>query len=791
MAMKQTISNEKRSCRGEVPGPRGIMFLLGSLVLLAAGLRLYELGRNPLWYDEAMYTEVCKTFHAGVATSQLIRMEPAFYFLLWAWERFGHGDAWLRMHAVLAGVAAVAVASAVGRRMAGWRGAAIAGAITAAAPILVFYSRDAKMYSWVILLSVATAYCAVRYADSDGARRHLAGYAIAALLLFHMHELSALFLAFLNLLYAVCFFRQWRKIFIWCAVQAAVAAACLPYLYVMHQQARTMSTFFFWAPPPRPISLWYTVCNMTAGYAVNEGVRIATVALLLLFVVLGLFIRHPRRKWVLFFLLLGAANILGVYILSLWAPWSLYVDRYLVGSAPLFLLAAVPGIAAIRWRTVMWPCVAAILCLDVFGLRDLYAYRFSPDIPKHLGVYRTSDSAQAGAIIRQQSQPGDAVWHVSWEAAVPVRWYAPELPHRAVEFNGEQSASLKRLAPPEVIKLYDFRTAAIETAQAQAGRVWLFLPESVTQVYAQYYGVKAWLDARARHLYGRKLGGRFADASLDLYAFDGSPTRPAPPRTASIQLLGDQPDGGQGRIGTIEAELRDGLELAIQNQSETIQRIYWQAVRADLVCDAAGFDRPANGTSRWGLQLFRDRTSTRMAWYGRFSTSGEIDDPLEYPLTIPPGTYDLFVERYVSKRPGGPASAFRLHAGNAICVVSGAGDGPDHWEWVNVGTIQTGDEVKTVRVEPFRNAPKIEISPVFSRIVFLKHQEAGTAAPVPAPAPAPVPGPIAPVFAKDAVIVPSHAEKRIPITPPPGCGRVDIILSTTEATATVSAPTAR
>jgi len=757
-------------------------FPLVFVLLLAAGLRMYELGRNPLWYDEVLCAGWCKTFNAEIASSRTLRMEPAYYVLLWAWEKAGRSEAWLRTHAVVAGVATTALAFAMGRRIAGSRGALIGGLLTAGAPMLVFYARDAKMYAWVALLALLAVYSALRYAEPDGRVRHLAAYGISAVLLVHMHELAAFFLAELNVLYALFFFRSRKKALVWCLIQVLVAAACMPYLMTLVRAAGSRRDMLFWAPVPTWRSLWFAVCNQLMAYSTVEWMRAVAVGITVLFVAAGVLLRHPHRKWVAFLCLLGATNILVLFCLSIWGSWSLFVDRYLIASAPMFVMAAAPGLALIRPRALGTAGVAALLAVCACALGDVYEYRLPVDRLKHGGVYRSVDSRRIGQAMREHAQPGDAAWYASWEVPTTVRWYAPGLPHHIVEFNGEQSQSIARLATPTELAYFNLQFTPIETAQAEARRVWFVLPEDYPEMYAQWYGVKAWLDARAHPIYQEQLGGRYADASMSLYDLADVPRagahgpRPVPPSACSITLVGRRQDGNEGRTGAIEASLSKDLQLTIRNDSELARQVYWQAFKGDHVYDAAGFDRIRENASRWGLQIFRDVGSARMAFYGRFSTRGHIDDPLEYPGLLDPGIYDVFVERQVNSRPGGSAAPFRIRAGNAACEMTGTfSDLPEGWRWVHAGQVRLDEKADTVAVEPYRSTPGVEISPVFSRVVFVESRAAATNQPA------------SPVTADGICHLAPNETKTIQLDVSPHCSRIGVGLALDEACMTISA----
>src|SRR5207248_2415973 len=79
----------------------------------------------------------------------------------------------LRLVSALAGTAAVPLAAALGRRLAGDRGGILAALAVAADPALLAWSRDARMYSLAATLVLAAALALWRAAEASSPGRLL------------------------------------------------------------------------------------------------------------------------------------------------------------------------------------------------------------------------------------------------------------------------------------------------------------------------------------------------------------------------------------------------------------------------------------------------------------------------------------------------------------------------------------------------------------------------------------------------------------------------------------------
>jgi len=153
------------------------------LTVLAACLRLYRIGHQSLWYDEA-YTAMLMKLSLGHMLSTIPKTEstPYLYYLLaWVWTHiFGHGAADLRSFSALIGTAVVPVAYLATKRLIGSvRVALSVAALAAFNPLLIWYSQEARAYELLVLISACTL-LAFSYAREQPSRRRLAAWALAS-----------------------------------------------------------------------------------------------------------------------------------------------------------------------------------------------------------------------------------------------------------------------------------------------------------------------------------------------------------------------------------------------------------------------------------------------------------------------------------------------------------------------------------------------------------------------------------------------------------------------------------
>lgn len=136
-------------------------FALLLLLLFAFALRLYSLDAKGLAYDEAATALMARATPAAIIDFHwraAFEHPPVWQLLMHYWSLgVGQREFALRLLAVFAGVAALPLVWQLARRLGltNWT-ALTAMLLTATAPILVYYSQEARMYTLVVALALAS-----------------------------------------------------------------------------------------------------------------------------------------------------------------------------------------------------------------------------------------------------------------------------------------------------------------------------------------------------------------------------------------------------------------------------------------------------------------------------------------------------------------------------------------------------------------------------------------------------------------------------------------------------------
>ncbi|MFN0006578.1 MAG: glycosyltransferase family 39 protein [Planctomycetota bacterium] len=180
----------------------GHPLVLFAIVLLAFVLRIAWLGRESLWYDEAFTLRFARrTFGAMYALLVREAWDPPVYpTAVWTWVRLvGAGDWQVRLVSVIAGTLAVFGVHGLARRLYDVRTAHLAALLAAISQVLIAYSQEARCYSVLLALLLATACLYVDALRERARGRTWWGFVVLAALATLTHYYAVFFLLALAL----------------------------------------------------------------------------------------------------------------------------------------------------------------------------------------------------------------------------------------------------------------------------------------------------------------------------------------------------------------------------------------------------------------------------------------------------------------------------------------------------------------------------------------------------------------------------------------------------------------
>ncbi|MBL8166322.1 MAG: glycosyltransferase family 39 protein, partial [Anaerolineae bacterium] len=485
-------------------------------------LRLIMLGERSLWYDEAFAVLFAEkgldamlygtlTPVAGGAAD----IHPLLYYgTLNIWMNiFGQSAFAVRLWSALLGVVTVALIYLLARTLFNERTALAAALITAIAPFHVQYSQEARMYTLLGLLLVAATLCFIKGWRARGrvVWAWWLAFGLLAGMAMYTQQLAAFYLVALGLVPLLA--RRWRQMG-GVIVGALVAVVVyLPWLVNLPSQFEKVRAYY-WLTPPNPARPLLTLRTFTT-VALDIPPPASMIAVLgALFLALFLVIQvifylrrrvQPDRKPLLFTLWLAAAPPALMWLVSQWQP--VYLERSLLPSALLFYLA----LAWLLTRGGLPRPVAALISgmmLILAGIGLFYHYTWAQ--------FPNSPFPAVAAHIRANWQPGDVIVHQNKLSALPLVFYARDLPQR---YLGDAPGSPEdTLALPTQQTLALLADACMQVASHDARRIWWVIFADAERQYTaqgrpELVEAQAWLGEH----YQEVEGSVFTDLNVILY----------------------------------------------------------------------------------------------------------------------------------------------------------------------------------------------------------------------------------------------------------------------------------
>ena len=135
-------------------------WVLVACVLLAFGLRTYDLGAREFWFDEALTANVSALGWQGIVAhlgSAPFEHPPLYFLTLYPWQQLaGTSEFAFRFVSVLWGVLFVPLFYVLVKRWAHPPLALLGTLLAVVSPFLVAYSQEARMYTMIPCLAVLT-----------------------------------------------------------------------------------------------------------------------------------------------------------------------------------------------------------------------------------------------------------------------------------------------------------------------------------------------------------------------------------------------------------------------------------------------------------------------------------------------------------------------------------------------------------------------------------------------------------------------------------------------------------
>lgn len=397
-----------------ISSPTACRLALLTIFLAAVALRLYDLGSESLWFDEAWSFKIAQMDPWQIVFSTPEDNNPPLYYLILHYWLLLTGDSEfaIRLPSAIASALAVPLIYGVGRLLFGRPAGLMAALILSLSAYQIRYAQEARAYSLITFLGLASFYFLLKLLRDGRSLAATIGYIAATTLLIYTH-VYGIFLVGAQLLYLLATGQDLRR---WVVPAGLVALLYAPgaariAVNLLSPQGAWKSGGMNWLPEP---TLAHVVgfFVLYSGFALVAGVFCLLAAWGLLDLVRS---NQGSTAWLLAAWLL--VPIVVPFIVShLYRP--MLLDRYTIAASPAFYLLVARGVEGLR--SIKYPRVlpfarillaVAVAAVSIAATHDYYA------------AATKEPWRQVAGYVEEHAKPGDLILFYRGSGSLMFSYY--------------------------------------------------------------------------------------------------------------------------------------------------------------------------------------------------------------------------------------------------------------------------------------------------------------------------------------------------------------------------------
>ncbi|POF28747.1 glycosyltransferase family 39 protein [Roseibium marinum] len=369
--------------------------LLVVILIVAAALRIYDLDRTSLWYDEAVsWAQSRGTLPELLSSVAADNYPPLHNVILWlTMPIIGDSESALRLPSVILGILAVWLIYLAGRSLAGDASGGryiglLAAALLAVSPFHIWYSTEARMYALLAACGLAFLLSVLKVLD----RPSIGWFALLSLsgaAFLYSHIYALLGFATVGLVCAIYALGDTLRAgrvsaspaTIACLGMGVSALAFLPWLIILANRARSVAEAGFWIAYPDIQflkSMAFSISGSLVFFWILAALALSRCLRALLVESVSSQNGETAGKAAIICLAYTAGPLVLAYLYSVLVQPILF-DRYLIAAWPGLLLLASAGANQLIPRFGPAALLVAALMLTFPELRFTLLDKMRPD----------------------------------------------------------------------------------------------------------------------------------------------------------------------------------------------------------------------------------------------------------------------------------------------------------------------------------------------------------------------------------------------------------------------------
>lgn len=405
--------------------------IISFVILIGFSLRIFELGRTDLWFDEVSMFYVAKFITPASIKSISIYFTLPLLFtgIVRVWSFISTDEFFLRFISVIFGTFSILgiyqLCKKLFKDQLNNNAAIISAALLAISPFHIHYSREFTPYSMFTFFAIYSSYFLLNSLES-GLWKYWSLYIITSFLCINLHWFGILLV--LGQAIWCMFFRTNTQLKRFILSLSIISISCLPLFIsgIMHMFYGFKSDVMYWIRPglSNPllnILILFNIFNI--GFNLNMFLFIVAFLAFTLFFLLGIINFRKNPKSTSFLIIWLFFPVILVLVGSIFIP--VFLHRYFIFCLPAYLILLALGIAECKMRNFVVIIILFIMLATTFiSLKNYYNDVYPlPESMFRPGVHENKDYKRAAFYIKDNYLKGDLIAHSSLSTYDSIPFY--------------------------------------------------------------------------------------------------------------------------------------------------------------------------------------------------------------------------------------------------------------------------------------------------------------------------------------------------------------------------------
>ncbi len=397
------------------------------IILLGSILRIYNIGHNSIWLDEAITildsSNIKEFLRAAFKNNYPLITYNLFIHL---WLKLGFQEVTLRLSSAIFGIISIFLTYLVGNAMRDKKTALISALMISISPLHIYYSQEVRMYTLMGSFALLSTFLLLKYRQNNSLF-FLFAYACLAIFGIYMHP-SMFLLLLSQFVFILVFGNNLKHIKPYLFSLLLIFICLIPWLFlslkglflILKKDGIYFVSGMNWMPLSKVSTLLETLKIFGVGYTPPIFLKWFTPTLFILLYIKGI----TNEKDVVNRLINSVCFLLPIIILLVFSFFrTCYVDRYIFFTSFFYYIAIASALSNTnKWLLIM--LLLIIITQNCISLRNYYSKIETESAHRNVGVnVKFDDYRYASLYIAKNFCNKDIILHTQRNTTLPFEYY--------------------------------------------------------------------------------------------------------------------------------------------------------------------------------------------------------------------------------------------------------------------------------------------------------------------------------------------------------------------------------